>query len=196
MKIKICGITNINDALAAEELGADFIGFNFSRQSSRHIDYTVALTIIEKLKTALPVGIFIEQTAQEIIEQSAALNLYAAQIYHDSLPALNKTKTIFPLLIKNAHSFDQIKSIQADYFLCDSYHAKHYGGTGRKFDWALLPENKTKLFLAGGINPHNARAACKLSPYALDICSGVEQQPGIKDLKKMQQLFNEVSHAR
>ncbi len=192
MKVKICGITNLHDALLAEKLGADFLGFNFSKHSPRCITPIVAKNIINKLSNAKPVGLFIEQTENEIKTITNFINLHAIQVYHSKLVIINHVKNIHPLRIKDKQSLENIDDIPADYLLCDTYVEDQYGGSGKIFDWELIPKTKKPLFIAGGITPENVAIVKQYQPYAIDLCSGVEDKPGIKNERKLQQLFEEL----
>ncbi|MCW5590361.1 MAG: phosphoribosylanthranilate isomerase [Legionellales bacterium] len=197
MNIKICGITNVNDALLAEALGADFIGFNFSRHSPRCIDLATAKRICQALTSAQPIGIFIEHTTDIIQSYCDALSLYAAQIYQQSMITLQNCKIIYPILVDASAStlqkIPETPPISADYFLYDTKHPQQFGGTGKRFNWGILPKDKSRLWIAGGINSQNVRELIPLDPFAIDVCSGVESSPGRKCPQQLQQLFKEIS---
>lgn len=192
MQIKICGITNVDDALLAEQLGATHIGLNFSQYSPRQIVIETAAAIVTRLTQAKAVGVFVEQSAQAIIQITQQLNLYAAQIYQPlHLTKLN-CKIIDAIRVQDASYLKDLQTSTGDYQLLDAFHARSLGGVGQTFDWNLLPNNLSNIFIAGGINVSNLAKVKKLKPYGLDICSGVEQAPGIKDSKKLQELFEEI----
>lgn len=194
-KIKICGITNLEDAKMAVELGADYIGLNFSKTSPRHIELSQAQIICQQIQEIPIIGVFVEQTTVEINSICQQLHLDGVQIYqpHD---LADRTLTVFyGIRMLDNTSCEQIKHIKADFYLLDTYNNQAYGGTGQTFAWDLIPPHLPKLFLAGGINPSNIANALAYNPCGICICSGVESAPGIKDRQKLQQLFEEINHA-
>ncbi len=194
VKVKICGITSVEDAKLAEQYGADFIGLNFSKTSPRCISIKVASEIIANVQKAVIVGVFVEQAADEVISISKQLALPMVQVYQAI--TLDNISVIQGLQIADANDAEQILRIESDFILCDAKQKGRVGGHGIKFNWDLLPKNLSKVFLAGGINVENAKQACQLKPYAIDVCSGVESSPGHKDQQKLQRLLQEVQHAR
>jgi phosphoribosylanthranilate isomerase len=194
MKIKICGITRLEDALLAEQAGADFLGFIFHPASPRYIEPNKAKAIINKLSRAKAIGVFVDAHPKKIEEIAGECQLSGVQVYAQICHELPKhLLKIQALRIKAKSDCEMMHSISgADFYLLDKYHDKHYGGTGEVFDWALLPNKRDKIFLAGGICHDNIKEASALKPYAIDICSGVEQAPGIKDPDKLKQIFREI----
>lgn len=186
-RVKICGITRVEDALAATTLGANYLGFVFVKDSPRYIDPVMARNITTALTTeAAPphsrVGVFRNPSREEILRTIDVAQLDVIQIHG------NFVDVDFPTI----HAFQVQGSLpntktRADYVLFDTG-----GGTGRTFDWALLknfPRTKP-FFLAGGINPENVQEAiAKANPYAVDLATGVESSPGIKDRGKLKAFF-------
>ena len=194
MKIKICGITNITDAKLVDSLGADYIGLNFYNGSPRCINVETAKALRYVIHSAKVVGLFIEQPASEIANIAKTLELDAVQIYQDiPLDLPSDVKTIYSYHQKNSGITPTLPAEQHyDYYLIDTYHPDKLGGTGKTFNWDMLPTDKSDLFVAGGVTPDNIAKLAKLNPYAADICSGVESQAGIKDPKKLHQLFKSL----
>lgn len=193
MKVKVCGLTRLEDALLAERLGADFVGFIFAKESKRCVSVQKAKKIIERLTTAIPVGVFVEQADDEVLDIAQNSGLKAAQIYRPVLEKVDALTMIEALRVKGKESLDQIGKSRADFYLLDAYHDSAYGGTGRVFDWDLLPGNVSNLFIAGGLAASNVQKAASLHPFAIDVCSGVESVPGIKDSRKLEKFFEEIS---
>jgi phosphoribosylanthranilate isomerase len=193
MIVKICGITRLSDALLAESLGADYLGFIFHPESPRYITPEAAAAIVKQLKQAKAIGVFVNHSPMEVINIAKQTGVVGVQVYQQYSEQLPKDLLrIQALRIREPQDLAPISSNLADYYLLDKYHDKAYGGTGETFDWHLLPEDKSRLFIAGGINPNNVRAACELKPYGIDVSSGVESAPGQKDLLKLKQLFQEI----
>ncbi|MDO8953837.1 MAG: phosphoribosylanthranilate isomerase [Gammaproteobacteria bacterium] len=194
MKVKICGITRLEDALLAETLGADYIGFIFHPDSPRYITLSQAAEIAAQLTQAKPIGVFVKHSAKEVIEIAEQVGLYGVQFYSQIANELPKPLLkIQALRINDAEDLTPlVQGSAADFYLLDKHHATQFGGTGESFDWAILPKYRDNLFLAGGICHDNVKAAVALKPYAIDISSGVESSPGIKDPVKLRQLFKDI----
>jgi len=202
-KIKICGITNAEDAVKAVELGADLLGFNFYPKSKRFIDPKDAGKIIRKLPAFVDtVGLFVNADADEIRKISKELMLNWVQLHGDESPgfclSLNNipAQIIKAIRVKDGHDIEYAKNFSTDALLLDAYHPMLYGGTGERFDWKKLPEltghTFGRTFLAGGINPDNVVEAISYGFYGIDICSGIEDSPGNKNYKKMKELFKNI----
>jgi|ETNmetMinimDraft_2_1059921.scaffolds.fasta_scaffold15810_2 phosphoribosylanthranilate isomerase len=197
-KIKICGITNLKDALDAVDLGADYLGFNFYKKSPRFVDKEKAKKIIEKIPDVKTVGIFVNHSIEEIKKISDICGLDIIQLSGDE--SINFTeklhnkigkKIIKTVRIKNKKDLTKIKDFKGYYILLDSFKEGFYGGTGRTFDLKLAkPVKGRKIFLSGGLNEHNVKNAVDYSrPFAVDVCSGIEKIKGIKDHKKMKEFI-------
>jgi len=199
VKIKICGITNIDDALAAVDMGTDMLGFNFYPESPRYIDTADALDIINKIPTfGDTVGLFVNPTAQQVKEITEIGFLNWIQLHGDETPQfcdslrwLN-TRIMKAIRVRCADDIKKAESYYTDALLLDAYHPELYGGTGRKFDWNLIDSTSHRIFIAGGITPDNVIEAAETGVYGIDICSGIEASPGKKDHKKMKQLFDNI----
>ncbi len=197
--LKICGTTNLEDALFCDQLKVDFLGFIFHPDSPRYIDYAGAKKIIKALHYAKPVGVFVTQSTAEICAQAEALNLTAVQIYQDHIFERPSFQIIRVCRIRGAEDLPELKrllqSSQYDYILVDAYHDQHYGGTGQSFDWSALPQDLSRVFLAGGVNISNIKQVLALNPYAIDLVSGVEVAPGRKSFAKLEALIQHLHPA-
>jgi phosphoribosylanthranilate isomerase len=202
-KVKICGLTNHEDAKAAMELGADLLGFNFYPKSPRYIQPDKAAEIIHKLPAFIDVvGVFVNHSIDEIREIASRCQLDWIQLHGDENPdlcrwlAYDSVKLMKALRVKDSEDLKQVDSYLTDAVLLDAYDPTKYGGTGLTFDWNIIGHMGRRVFLAGGINPSNAVAAVELGVYGIDVCSGVEASPGKKDHKKMKALFDNVRYLR
>jgi len=203
VKVKICGITNYEDAAAAVDMGADLLGFNFYPKSPRFITSEKAAEIINKLPGFIDtVGVFVNASFQQIQETINQCQLNWVQLHGDESPqfcssflSLN-VKTMKALRVKDQNDIQQAENYFTDAILLDAFHPEKYGGTGLTFDWNIVGHIGKRVFLAGGINPDNAAEAVKLGVYGIDVCSGIEAQPGKKDHKKMEKLFESIRHLR
>jgi len=202
-KVKICGITNYEDAVAAMDMGADLLGFNFYRKSPRYVPAVKAAEIISALPAFIDVvGVFVDSPLEEIRETASQCQLDWIQLHGGENTefcrwlAYDSVKTMKALRIKSADDLRQVDSYLTDAILLDAYDPTRYGGTGLTFDWNIIGHVGRRVFLAGGINPGNAAAAVELGVYGIDVCSGVESEPGKKDHKKMKALFDSIRHLR
>src|SRR5689334_18040228 len=194
-RVKVCGITNLEDALAALEAGADMLGFNFYARSPRYVTPAVARKIIERLPADVScVGVFVNEPAPADVERIAReAGLGAIQLHGDETPeycqSLRGLTTIKALRVGTDYTPETAEAFRTDAVLLDAYVAGARGGTGHTFDWTLAGltrERVSKLFLAGGLNPDNVAAAVEaVRPYAVDVCSGVETSPGRKSPELM-----------
>lgn len=202
VKIKICGITNLDDALSAEELGADALGFNFYKKSPRYIAPEKAAEIIAQLPPfILPVGIFVNEREEKIREIQALACLQAVQLHGDETPEFCQrfgNRVIKAFQVKDKESLKHMAHFRVSAYLLDSYRDGLRGGTGTTFDWHLAVVAKTfgRIVLAGGLAPENVAEAVRLvQPYGVDVAGGVEREKGIKDHVKMKKFINEVRRA-
>lgn len=205
IRVKICGITNVEDALLACELGADAIGLNFYDKSPRCISPFAASKIIRKLPPFVaPVGVFVNWQAAPVTTLAKALALSAAQLHGDEPPKLVTEIARKVSVIKGLHvgkgtalpPFAKYRGATA--FLLDAPHSGQYGGTGHTTDWSLAQTaaKSHRILLAGGLTPENvAEAILAVRPYAVDVTSGVEAKPGRKDPGKLRAFFDEVARA-
>ncbi|MFN3966394.1 MAG: phosphoribosylanthranilate isomerase [Endomicrobiia bacterium] len=208
-KIKICGITNYEDAMYSVTLGADFLGFNFYSKSKRKISIDTAKEIISKLPdTFVPVGVFVDEEIDKIKEIVERCNLNMIQLHGKESPEYcnelklkienEKIKIIKAFRIKTEGTLKYIARYKnvADYFLLDTYVPEIEGGTGETFNWEIAIEVKkfnVPIFLAGGLTPENVKeAVMKVQPYAVDVASGVERFPRRKDYNKLRDFITIV----
>ncbi len=201
VKVKICGITNYEDAAAAVDMGADLLGFNFYPKSPRFVTPQKASEIISKLPGFIDtVGVFVNASLEQIRETMDLCQLNWVQLHGDESPqfcssflSLN-VKTMKALRVKDRNDIQQAENYFTDAILLDAFNPEKYGGTGLTFDWNIVGHIGKRIFLAGGINPDNATEAIKLGVYGIDVCSGIEAEPGKKDHKKMKKLFENIRH--
>jgi phosphoribosylanthranilate isomerase len=201
-RVKVCGITNLEDALAALEAGADLLGFNFYARSPRYVSPVEARNIIERLPDSVScVGVFVnESTPAEVERIAREAGLGAVQLHGDETPefcqGLRGLTTIKALRVGADFNVESAAAYDTDAVLLDAYVAGARGGTGHTFDWTLATltrERVPKLFLAGGLNPDNVAAAvAAVRPYAVDVCSGVETAPGRKSPELMRRFVKAV----
>jgi phosphoribosylanthranilate isomerase len=208
-RVKICGITRLDDARLAIELGADALGFNFYEKSLRCLAPADAWKILRKLPALVStVGVFLNWDSASIIALAKSLLLGAVQLHGDESPAVSaECARHFPV-IKAFRSdrklqFPQLRrhhlaaSFLLDAAISDPSPGK-YGGTGCLADWNIAKRVATKypVLLAGGLTPENvAQAILTVRPYAVDVASGVESSPGKKDPAKLRAFFCEVARA-
>ncbi len=196
VKVKICGITNSDDALAAVDFGVDALGFVFYKGSPRYISPEEAKNILRKIPPFVTtVGVFVDEAPDEIerIMRHAAIDV--AQLHGHEPPeacVINK-RVIKAIRVKELIDLEPLKKYHVSAFLLDTYTSEFYGGTGQIFNWDIAVDAKQfgKIILAGGLNPDNVERAVKwVRPYGVDVSSGVEEEKGKKDRKKMR-LFIE-----
>jgi len=203
VKVKICGLTNYEDAAAAMEMGADLLGFNFYPESPRYISPEKAAQIIGKLPAFIDiVGVFVNSSLEEIRDTIDQCQLNWVQLHGDESPQFcggllwHNVKTMKAIRVQDKSDIDRAQSYFTDAILLDAFNPQKYGGTGLTFDWNIIGHITKRVFLAGGINPDNAARAIKLGVYGIDVCSGIEAEPGKKDHKKMRELFDNIRHLR
>lgn len=199
VKVKICGITNLQDAEAAIEMGADILGFNFYPESPRYIDTNEAEKIICKLPNFVDIaGVFVNANRPDIRKLTDSGMLNWVQFHGDETSEFCSQfnawnlHTIKAVRVRSIEDIDRAQEYQTDSLLFDAFDPKSYGGTGKTFDWSLLKKYPRRVFLAGGINPDNVSKALETDVYGIDICSGIESEPGKKDPTKMKQLFENI----
>jgi phosphoribosylanthranilate isomerase len=199
MKVKICGITRGEDALAAVRAGADAVGFIFSPTSPRYIDPEKAAAIIRLLPgNVTPVGVFVNSPRREIEEVISIAGIRCLQL-HGEETAAETGGYDFPVIkaFRVGPHFDPaaLSGYTVGAFLLDTYAAHKHGGTGEVFDWTIAREAaaRGRIILSGGLNPENVLdAVAAASPFAIDVNSGVEEAPGIKDHDRITRLFEAV----
>jgi phosphoribosylanthranilate isomerase len=203
VKVKICGLTNYDDAAAAVEMGADIIGFNFYKESPRYISPEKASEIIDKLPAFIDTaGVFVDASLDQIHKTISTCRLNWVQLHGNETPQFCKlllsldVKTMKAIRVKDDSDIKRAEEYFTDAILLDAYDPLKYGGTGLTFDWNIIGHIGKRIFLAGGINPDNVVAAVELGVYGIDVCSGIEKKPGKKDHKKMKLLFDNIKHLR
>jgi len=204
-RVKICGITNLADALAAVEAGADALGFNFYEQSPRHVSLKTAAEISKQLPAfIMRVGLFVNAPEDLVTRAIGECGLTMLQFHGDEPPEFC---TQFGLMsmkafrIRDAESLAEIPNYQTDAYLLDAFSPEARGGTGEVFNWDLAVEAQKfgkPIFLAGGLTPENvADAIRKVQPFGVDVSSGVEISPGKKDHAKVNafiQAVKQINH--
>jgi phosphoribosylanthranilate isomerase len=202
VRIKICGITNAADALAAIDAGANLLGFNFYAKSPRHITETEAAKIRPQLSEKVEaVGIFVNAPPAEVAALCKSLKLDAAQLHGDEPPEAVAKVALGVAVFKafRVESDFRLETLdeysEASAFLFDAAHTGQYGGTGRTTDWDVARRAAIghRIILAGGLNVENVAAAVRIvRPYAVDVASSVESKPGKKDHGRMREFVQEV----
>jgi phosphoribosylanthranilate isomerase len=201
MKVKVCGFTNYEDARMALDLGVDALGFNFYPSSPRYIRPEDARVIIRRLPPfAVSVGLFVNVSQTiEVIETARTAGVQILQLHGDESAEYCRELAGWPLIkalrIGENGVFDNLKDYEVRAFLLDAKDDALFGGTGKSFDWLLAKNIQSicPVILAGGLRPDNVREAIRIvHPYAVDVCSGVERKPGIKDPGKLKEFMNEV----
>jgi phosphoribosylanthranilate isomerase len=202
MKIKICGITNTEDALAAESFGADAVGFIFYKKSKRYVSPEQAEHIIKTLSPfTTKVGVFVDETFEIINKISKQTGINVVQLHGEENLHIMKSISL-PVIkafrVDNNFDYNKLNQYQEYSILLDAYSDNNYGGTGNKFNWEKIPfEIKNKIILSGGISSDNIEFIYKnINPAAVDLSSSLEIRPGRKDKKKMGKFFNKVNLLR
>lgn len=202
-KIKICGITNLEDGRFASGLFVDYLGFIFYDKSPRYIEPAKAGAIINWLEGPEKVGVFVNQPLDEVNATAKETGLDLVQLHGNETPEY--CELIEKPIIKAIHitldstkktlqeKIDQYNDV-VDFFLFDTKVGDQWGGTGKTFDWDIVKALTSKpFFLSGGLNADNVKEAIDtLDPYAVDISSSIEEEPGLKDLEKMEIFVNTV----
>jgi phosphoribosylanthranilate isomerase len=204
-QIKICGVTNANDARMCAELGAHMIGFNFYPQSPRYIEPEVARQIVEPLPIhADAVGVFVNGNADEIRNTANAAGVRCVQLHGDFSPEVARELAREFRVIRVFSTHPQFRPEDVTLFphcdvLLDAYHPELRGGTGQTCDWSAARATlrfSRFLILSGGLNAENVASAIKaVTPHALDVCSGVESVPGVKDHRAIENFVVAVRKA-
>ena len=189
VKVKICGITNLEDALCASDAGADALGFVFHEPSPRCVSLETAAAIARKLPPhVVKVGVFVDAPEERVLRAIAGCSLNLLQFHGHEAPDYCLEFGLMSMKafrIKDAASLQELAKYPTDAWLLDSYVEGRSGGTGQRFNWELARQARDlgrPIFLAGGLTPQNVAEAVQLvQPYAVDVSSGVESAPGKKD---------------
>ena len=199
VKIKICGMTQLKDALFAIEQGADAVGFIFYKKSPRSTTMKTVRDIILKLPPlAGTVGVFVGETVERVNKVADYCGLDMVQLHGDESPAFCRKihrRVIKAFRVKDFQSLKKLQKYSVSGFLLDTFSDNLHGGTGKTFDWNLvLPAKKIgPVILAGGLTPSNVRqAVSQARPYGVDVCSGVEKSPGVKDPEKVRAFLTNI----
>lgn len=199
VKIKVCGITNLADAEKALELGADALGFNFYPPSPRWITPETASAIRQKIsESSWNVAVFVNEPKEKVEELLGNIDdqrrpfdclQFHGEESGDYCRGWN-TKVIKAFRVKEKKSLEKMKNFPADFYLLDSW-SPGFGGSGDSFPWEWLENvDAAKLILSGGLHATNVvEAIRRIRPYAVDVCSGVEARPGIKDHEKLKEFI-------
>ncbi len=200
-KIKICGITNMEDAMLACELGADALGFIFYRKSKRYIDPEAARSIISNLPPFVTtVGVFVNHPLDEIITIRDKTGVDTVQLHGDETPkfcSLIPLKVIKAIRVEDDLDEDRVAQYPVQAILFDTYSDVEYGGTGKSFNWNILKDISYtgNIILSGGLSAGNVAEALRVvTPYAVDVNSGVESSPGKKDYMKLRKFIEAVKN--
>lgn len=202
--IKICGLRRAEDVASALEAGADALGFNFWAGTKRYLSPAEASPLIRSVPPhVLTVGVFVDASAAHMLEVAEATGVRALQLHGDEPPAtldaLGAYKTIKAIKVGERLDPAQLQAYRkADIILLDRAIAGMVGGTGQKFDWSLAAEAKkyATILLAGGLNPSNvAEAIRQAQPWGVDVASGVETAPGMKDAGLIREFIRNARSA-
>jgi phosphoribosylanthranilate isomerase len=201
--VKICGVRTYEEARTALDCGADFLGFNFWKKSPRYIQPIDARGILQRLKPFNnSIGVFVNEEQKNLAEVLYCTGIITVQLHGDEsfeyCQQFGYLKIIKAFRVGAEFDIEVLKNFPVGCFLLDSKVKGEYGGTGQRFDWRIAMEAKqiAPIILAGGINIENVGEAIQyVRPYAIDVCSGVEAEPGRKDLSKLRDFMAEVDRA-
>lgn len=202
-RIKICGITTLDDALHAVEAGADALGFVFYKESPRHIFPEEAARIIAQLPPFVQVvGLFVNEQPDQVNGTADLCRLDLVQLHGDETPAYCeqiKRRILKAFRVRTLTCLDPMADYRTAGILLDTYSPSFYGGTGTAFNWEIATEavkRHQRIVLAGGLTPDNvADAVRQVHPWAVDVSSGVEQAPGRKDHQKVREFIRAAKEA-
>ena len=198
-QIKICGLTKPEQALSCVEMGADLIGLNCWNGSSRYIIPEIISEIVSELpESARTVGIFVNESPDSINNVMKKTGMDLVQLHGDE--AVDTCENLeFPwykaFRISPKFNMSLIRHYKQETFLIDAYSKYHFGGSGQKIDidLASMASGLGKMILAGGLTPENVEDAVeKVKPWGVDVCSGVESKPGIKDMRLVEKFINKI----
>ena len=205
VKVKICGITNAGDALKAVELGADALGFNFYTPSARYLAPGGARSILAEVPAhVVRIAVFVNEPrakVRDILSQCMVdgQGFTGVQFHGDEDADYCsgwEVQVIKAFRVQGPRSVEEVRGYPADFYLLDSW-APGYGGSGSPFRWSWIQGvDRRKLILSGGLNPQNiAQAVREVRPYGVDVCSGVEAKPGIKDYARLKEFIDSAKAA-
>ncbi|MDY6835781.1 MAG: phosphoribosylanthranilate isomerase [Chloroflexota bacterium] len=201
MKVKVCGITNVDDALAAIELGAEALGFVFA-PSPRQVAIQDALRIVKELPPFVSkVGIFVDEDLDIIRDSISLCGLDLVQLHGSESSELCRElspRVIKAFRVKDDSVLNSLTNYKVVAYLLDAYSPERQGGTGQVFDWGIAKKAVPygRIILSGGLTPENVQLAIKtVGPYAVDVSSGVESEPGKKDHVKLRAFLEAARNA-
>ena len=201
MRVKICGITNEEDALLAANLGAWALGFIFYKKSPRYISPSKAQKIIRELPPFVtPVGVFVNQGRGAVCDIAEFCGIKTLQFHGDETPdycrGFKHYKVIKAFRVKEGFDISGISQFPVSAYLFDTYQEDAYGGSGKTFNWNIITGKKFNkpVILSGGLNAENiAQAIKEVNPYAVDVSSGVEKAPGEKSEELVRNFFEKTA---
>jgi phosphoribosylanthranilate isomerase len=205
-KVKICGITRPADADLAVASGAWALGLNFFAESPRHVELETAAEIASTHRRRVEVaGVFVNAPLDDVLATLGSVPLTILQFHGDEGPSYcaeaarrSGLKVMKAVRAKDAHAVQTLSPYKTDFHMLDAYVPGTYGGTGERFDWELAAAHRGRppLVLSGGLTPENVGEALAVAhPYAVDVASGVEASPGVKDPDRMRRFFEAVEQA-
>lgn len=202
VKVKICGITNLNDALSAVDAGADAVGFVFCSASPRHISPEQATEIIKVLPPFVQtVGLFVNEESATVNSIADQCGLDIVQLHGEETPGYCGTvlrRVIKAFRVKDIATLDAMSPYHVSGYLLDAWSPSAHGGTGQTFNWEIAAEainRGHRIILAGGLTPCNVSEAVRcVKPYAVDVSSGVESTPACKDADKLKTFIIRAKH--
>ena len=199
VRVKICGITRLEDALLAASFGADALGFNLWPGSKRHVDPDAARAIVDRLPPFVtPVGVFVDQPPTTVLALAAQAGVQVVQLHGDEswedvngypIPAVKAVRLAGPESLRDLHRY-RVRGLLLD------APSQGFGGSGTTCDWGLARQvaERFPVVLAGGLTPENVGEAIRaVRPWAVDVASGVESAPGVKDPDKLRQFIESAS---
>jgi phosphoribosylanthranilate isomerase len=198
VRVKICGITRVEDARAAIAAGADLIGLNFYAKSPRYVEVDRAIEIRAAIGSrAAVVGVFVKASRAYIDERLRAASLDMIQFSGDENDAALADWPVPSIITRRLKPGENVRPHRADFVLFDAFDAKLLGGTGVRIALDQFRElDLSRAFVAGGLNPDNVAEVAALEPYAVDCASGVESAPGVKDHDKLRSFINNAKRSR
>jgi phosphoribosylanthranilate isomerase len=203
-KVKICGITNLEDALLSVQFGADELGFNFYPKSPRYVRPEQIRLILEQLPAnILTIGVFVDANHNVIEDIMLRTGLTAVQLHGSENAEFVRRQrenidatVIKAFRVSNTFKAEDVLQFDVDAILLDAYSPNLHGGTGETFDWEIAKQVRgiyPKMYLAGGLSPENVRQAISdVAPFAVDVCSAVESSPGKKDSELLRRFIAEA----
>jgi phosphoribosylanthranilate isomerase len=207
VRVKICGITNPDDALAAAAAGADALGFNFWPRSPRYLAPARAAAIIAKLPPFVtPVGVFVDEAPVRVRQMAARAGVRAVQLHGEETPksvaalANGSLAVLKAFRVGSRFRTARLRAYRgAAAFLLDAEVKGRRGGTGRAFDWSVARRARRfgRILLAGGLTVENVADAIRAArPYGVDVCTGVERKPGVKDHARLREFIERAKRVR